>query len=212
MLLYAARRYGITGLGCTLSKHQAEYASKGVAQAGLQENITILREDYRNITGRFDKFVSIGMFEHVGKRFIPAFMEKTRELLRPGGVGLLHTVGKERHTAGDPWTMRYIFPGAYVPVLDQTIRAMGEGGLVPIDIENLRLHYARTLDEWARRFEMNTQNIEEMFDATVVRMWRMYLNGSAAAFRWGDIRLYQILFTKGLNDTLPLTREHLYGP
>lgn len=212
MLLYAARHHGITGLGCTLSEHQAEYAKKRVVQEGLEKSVTILRKDYRNVTGRFDKFVSIGMFEHVGKRFIPTFMEKTRELLRPGGVGLLHTVGKERHTAGDPWTMKYIFPGAYVPVLDQTIRAMGEKGLVPIDIENLRLHYVKTLDEWGRRFETNAPNIEEMFDAAVVRMWRMYLNGSAAAFRWGDVRLYQILFTNGPNNTLPLTREHLYRP
>jgi len=87
---------------------------------------------------------------------------------------------------------------------------MGEKGLVPVDIENLRLHYAKTLDEWAKRFEANAMKIERMFDAGLVRMWRMYLNGSSAAFRWGNIRLYQILFTNGLNNDLPLTREHLY--
>jgi cyclopropane-fatty-acyl-phospholipid synthase len=211
MLLYAARNYGVTGVGCTLSKHQAEYAKEAVAKEKLENTITILCEDYRNVTGQFDKFVSIGMFEHVGKGFIPTFMEKTRNLLKPGGFGLLHTVGKERDTAGDPWTARYMFPGAYIPMLDHVIRVMGEKRLVPIDIENLRLHYAATLDEWGRRLEANASTVEKLGGPAAVRKWRMYLNGSAAAFRWGDIRVYQILFTNGLNNALPLTREHLYA-
>lgn len=210
MLLYAAHHYGVSGVGCTLSERQARYAEERIAREGLTKSITILREDYRNLTGQFDKFVSIGMFEHVGKSFIPAFMEKTGNLLRQGGIGLLHTVGKERHTADDPWTMKYIFPGAHIPALDYVIREMGQRRLVPLDIENLRLHYAATLDEWGRRLEARAATIEKMFDSGVVRMWRMYLKGSAAAFRWGDTRLYQILFTNGINNTLPLTREHLY--
>lgn len=96
-------------------------------------------------------------------------------------------------------------------MLDHVIRAMGQRKLVPIDIENLRLHYAATLDEWARRLDANAPAIEKMFDPKLVRMWRMYLKGSAAAFRWGDVRVYQILFTNGINNTLPLTREHLYA-
>jgi cyclopropane-fatty-acyl-phospholipid synthase len=210
MLIYAARHYGTNGVGCTLSVNQAEYAKEKVAQAGLEREITILREDYRNLGGLFDKFVSIGMFEHVGKKFIATFTEKTKTLLKPGGIGLLHTIGKEYDSAGDPWTMRYIFPGAYIPILDQVIRAMGKMRLIPVDVENLRLHYAATLDEWARRFELNARKIGEMYDQRLVRMWRYYLNGSAAAFRWGDLRLYQILFTNGLNNSLPMTREHIY--
>lgn len=210
MLIYAARHYGIKGLGCTLSAHQAEYAKNRVAQEGLEKSITIMREDYRKIKGKFDKFVSIGMFEHVGKGMIPTFMEKTKVLVKPGGIGLLHTIGKERNTPLDPWTMKYIFPGGYLPVLDHVIRTMGETGFVPIDVENLRLHYAATLDEWAKRFEANVDQIEKMFGQRLIRTWRMYLRGSAAAFRWGDIRLYQILFTNGLCNSLPLTRGHLY--
>jgi cyclopropane-fatty-acyl-phospholipid synthase len=210
MLLYAARQYGVKGLGCTLSIHQAEYAKKRVAEKGLEKSITILLDDYRNIKGQFDKFVSIGMFEHVGKRLITTFMEKTKAMLKPGGIGLLHTIGKERDTPLDPWTMKYIFPGGHLPVLDHVIRTMGQMGLVPIDIENLRLHYAATLDEWAKRFETNVEQIEKMFGQKLVRMWRMYLRGSSAAFRWGDIRLYQILFTNGLSNALPWTRDHLY--
>jgi len=212
MLLYAARYYGVSGVGCTLSAHQAQYARERAAREGLDKSIVIHLSDYRNMAGTFDKFVSIGMFEHVGRGFFATFMERTRHLLRPGGLGLLHTVGKERRTAGDPWTMKYIFPGAYIPLLDEVIRAMGEKRLVPIDIENLRLHYAATLDEWGRRLEKNAPTIEKLAGPTAVRMWRMYLNGSAAAFRWGDIRLYQILFTNGPNNALPLTREHLYAP
>jgi cyclopropane-fatty-acyl-phospholipid synthase len=210
MLLYAARHYGVKGLGCTLSVSQAEYVKEKAALEGLEGKIKIIREDYRNMEGQFDKFVSIGMFEHVGKRYIPTFMEKTKSILKPGGMGLLHTVGKEADTARDAWTMRYIFPGAYIPILDHVVRAMGENGLVPVDIENLRLHYAATLDEWARRFEANADRIEEAFGRRFVRMWRMFLRGSAGAFRWGTIRAYQILFTNGLNNSLPLTREHVY--
>ncbi len=211
MLLYAASHYGVSGVGCTLSARQAQYARERAAREGLEKSITILLEDYRNMTGTFDKFVSIGMFEHVGKGFFGTFMERTRDLLKPGGLGLLHTVGKERRTAGDPWTMKYIFPGAYIPILDEVIRAMGEKSLVPLDIENLRLHYAATLDEWGRRLEENAPAIEKLAGSTAVRMWRMYLNGSAAAFRWGDARLYQIVFTNGPNNALPLTRERLYA-
>lgn len=210
MLLYAARHYGIEGVGCTLSGNQAGYARQKAAQAGLESRITILHEDYRNIEGRFDKFVSIGMFEHVGKGYIPTFMKKTRALLKPGGIGLLHTIGKERATVDDPWTMKYIFPGAHIPALDHVVRTMGERGLVPVDIENLRVHYAATLDEWAERFETNAGNIEKMFDERVVRTWRMFLRGSAGAFRWGDMRLYQILFTNGLNNEFPMTRDYMY--
>lgn len=210
MLIYAAKNYGVSGIGCTLSQPQVDLAIDKVKQEGLENQIKILLEDYRNLSGQFDKFVSIGMFEHVGKKFITGFMEKTRLLLKPGGIGLLHTIGKEKATSSDPWTRKYIFPGGYIPILDEIVREMGENSLIPIDIENLRLHYARTLDEWSKRFERNVEKIERMFDESFVRMWRMFLNGSAAGFRYGNIRVYQITFTNGLNNDLPLTRENLY--
>lgn len=210
MLIYAAKHYGVRGVGCTLSKPQVEYAAELVKREGLSEEISVVFDDYRNIRGVFDKFVSIGMFEHVGKKFIPTFMEKARSLLKRGGIGLLHTIGKERPTPGDPWTLKYIFPGGYIPVLDEIIRAMGKAGLVPTDIENIRLHYARTLEEWSKRFEANVNKIEAMFDASFVRMWRMFLNGSAVGFRYGATRLYHVLFTNGLNNAIPLTREYMY--
>jgi len=210
MLRYAAKHYGVRGVGCSLSKQQVEYATDLVKREGLSDKVSVVFEDYRKLEGQFDKFVSIGMFEHVGKQFIPTFMEKAKSLLKRNGIGLLHTIGEERSMPGDPWTLKYIFPGGYIPSLDEIVRTMGETGLVPTDIENLRLHYAKTVEEWCTRFEAQTKKIETMFDASFVRMWRMFLNGCVVNFRYGNPRLYQVLFTNGLNNTLPLTREYMY--
>ncbi|HSS29396.1 MAG TPA: cyclopropane-fatty-acyl-phospholipid synthase family protein [Nitrospiraceae bacterium] len=210
MLRYAAKHYGVRGVGCSLSKQQVEYATDLVTREGLSDKVSVVFEDYRKLEGQFDKFVSIGMFEHVGKQFIPTFMEKARSLLKRDGIGLLHTIGEERSMPGDPWTLKYIFPGGYIPSLDEIVRTMGETGLVPTDIENLRLHYAKTVEEWCTRFEAQTKKIETMFDASFVRMWRMFLNGCVVNFRYGNPRLYQVLFTNGLNNTLPLTRDYMY--
>ncbi len=211
MLIYAAKHYGIKGVGCTLSKQQVKFSQQKIRDAGLEAQISIQYMDYRDLTGQFDKFVSIGMFEHVGREFIPLFMKKIKTLLKPGGLGLLHTIGKEKKSSVNLWTMKYIFPGGYLPSLDEIVRAMGKIGLVPVDIENLRLHYAMTLDKWSERFEAHTDEIKQMFDETFVRMWRLFLNGSAASFRYGTIRLYHVAFTNGLNNALPLTRSELYG-
>lgn len=210
MLIYAAKNYHISGVGCTLSEPQVQLAQEKITQLGLRNRLTILKEDYRLLKGTFDKYVSIGMFEHVGKKFIRLFMEKTRSLLKFRGIGVLHFIGKEKASPGDPWTLKYIFPGGYIPLLDEVVRAMGEVGLIPIDIEDLRLHYARTLEEWSKRFEAQVEKIRNMFDESFVRMWRMFLNGSEAGFRYGNTRLYQITFTHGLNNNLPLTREYIY--
>ncbi len=210
MLIYAAKKYGVNGLGCTLSKPQVEYAQERIRKERLQQRIQVIYQDYRQLQGTFDKVVSIGMFEHVGKKYIPIFMDHVRKLLNRGGIGLLHTIGKEKDEPGDPWVRKYIFPGGYIPRLGEIIDAMGKHGLVPLDIENLRLHYARTLEHWAKRYEKNTEKITAMFDEKFVRMWRMFLNASIAGFRHGTTRLYQITFTHGLNNDLPWTREYLY--
>ncbi len=210
MLIYAAQHYGVKGVGCTLSKNQAEYAQEKIHSLGLDKQITILYQDYRTLEGQFDKYVSIGMFEHVGKQFYPVFMKKVASLLKPGGLGLLHTIGKEVASPPDPWTMKYIFPGGYLPVLNEITYHLGVAGFSTLDIENLRFHYAKTLDHWAERFERQVEKVREMFDERFVRMWRLFLNGSAAGFKWGDTRLFQITFSNGLNNELSLTREHIY--
>ena len=210
MLLHAARDYGTSGVGVTISNNQYQYGCRRIEELGLGERIEVKLQDYKQLAGKFDKFVSIGMFEHVGKRFIPAYMRRVAELLKKGGVGLLHTIAKEVESPGDAWITRYIFPGGYIPSLPETIQEMGRAGLCVLDVENLRTHYARTLDCWISNFERNIGRIQEMFDERFVRMWRLYLNASSAGFKYGTNRLYQILFSNGLNNHLPLTREYLY--
>lgn len=210
MLLRSASKYGIRGVGVTLSSNQSLYGSQRIAELGLGERIEVRLQDYRELTGKFDKFVSIGMFEHVGKRFIPVYMRKVAGLLKNGGVGLLHTIAKEVESATDAWMLRYIFPGGYIPSLSETIREMGRADLCVLEIEGLRLHYGRTLDCWIANFERNIAKIREMFNERFVRMWRLYLNASSAGFKYNGTRLYQILFSKGLNNGLPMVRDYMY--
>lgn len=211
MLLRSARECGAKGLGITLSKNQYEYVGRKIEELGQGKRIEVKQLDYRQLTGKFDKLVSIGMFEHVGKRFIPTFMRQVARLLKKGGTGLLHTIAKEVETPTDPWTLRYIFPGGYIPNLAETLREMGRAGLCVLDVEGLRPHYGRTLDCWIANFEKNIDRIREMFDESFVRMWRLYLNSSAAGFKYGDTRVYQILFSNGLNNDLPMLRGYETG-
>ncbi len=210
MLIFAAQKYGITGVGNTLSKNQHEYANRKIKALGLQDRIKVLYQDYRHLTGKFDKVVSIGMFEHVGKKFIPSFIQKVSDLLKTGGLGLLHTIGKDKQSTSDPWTNKYIFPGSYLPTLHEIAFAMGKTGFSILDVENLRLHYAKTLEKWLENFERNIERVRELFDEAFVKRWRLFLISSAAGFKYGESRLFQILFSNGLNNTLPSTRMHLY--
>lgn len=211
MLIHSAREYGITGVGNTLSPNQFEYANRKIEGLGLQDRLEIRLQDYRELSGEFDKFVSIGMFEHVGKEFIPVYMKKVAAILKKGGLGLLHTIARDVALPTDPWTLRYIFPGGYIPNLDEVVREMGRAGLSILDVEGLRIHYAKTLDRWIANFEGNAHRVREMYGEPFVRMWRLYLNTSSAGFKYGDIRLYQILFSNGLNNTLPLGRKYMYA-
>ena len=210
LVLHAARHHGVRALGCTLSQRQAELARERVRQAGLEDRVEIRVADYRELSGRFDRWVSVGMAEHVGKAYLPQFFDHVTERLRPGGLGLLHLIGKDRPGFGDPWTLTYIFPGGYLPSLDQLSRLMGRRDLRTVDVENLRPHYALTLDRWRERFEAHVDEIERMYDARFVRMWRLFLLSSAASFRYGNTRVFQILFTNGPSNEVPLTREGWY--
>ncbi len=210
MLIYAAKKYGITGVGNTISQNQYEYANRKIKELGLQDQIEVLYQDYRHLSGKFDKVVSIGMFEHVGKKFIPAFIQKVSDLLKTGGLGLLHTIGKDTPSPSDPWIFKYIFPGGYLPALHEITREMGKIGFSILDVENLWLHYAKTLEKWAENHEQNVEKVRELFDEAFVRRWRLFLNISIAGFKFGESRLFQILFSNGLNNALPTTRSHVY--
>ncbi len=210
MLIYAAQKYGINGVGITLSKNQYEDADRKIKELGLDSQIKVIYKDYRELSGRYDKVVSIGMFEHVGKKFIPVFIKKISVLLKKEGLGLLHTIGKDTPSSGDPWTFKYIFPGGYLPCLAEIVREMGKTGFSILDVENLRWHYAKTLEYWVENYELNVKKVREMFDEAFVRQWRLFLNGSIAGFSYGDSRLFQVLFSNGINNELPPTRAHVY--
>ena len=210
MLIHAVQNHGVTALGNTISRSQYEHARSKIKDLGLEDKIEVVCEDYRNLTGKYDKVVSIGMFEHVGQEFIPVFMQKLDQLLKKGGLGLLHTIGKDKPSASDPWMWKYIFPGNHLPTPDEIAREMGVAGFSLLDVENLRLHYARTLDLWADNFERNVEKVRQMFGDAFVRMWRLYLRAASAGFKYGELRVFQVLFAKGLNDDVPLTRDHVY--
>ena len=211
MLAHAATEYGVEGVGYTLSEEQHSYANQRFKDLGLYPGVRVELDDYRDIKGEFDKFVSIGMFEHVGKEYYGVFFEKVHELLVGGGIGLLHTIGTEKESDTDPWIATYIFPGGYLPTLAQIAHYMGERDLAITDVENLRLHYARTLDAWAAGFEAHEEEIRAQLGDSFVRMWRFYLNSSSAGFKWGDTRVFQVAFTNGLRFDLPMTRAYLHA-
>ncbi len=196
-LIYAASKYNIKGVGCTISKNQYEYANEKIKELGLQDRIEVLYEDYRNLKGKFNKFVSIGAYEHIGKNYAFMFFNKLNEILEDKAVGLLHTIGHNEPLETDPFTIKYIFPGGYLPSLEELIRRIRSVGFYTIDVENLRPHYARTLDEWIKRFQSNIDKVRSMFDERFVRMWWLYLNGASVSFKYGDCQVYQILFSKG---------------
>ena len=193
-----------------VNKFKGDFRSK-IRNLGLEDRIVVVCEDYRNVTGKYDKIVSVGMFGHVGQEFIPVFMRKVDQLLKKGGPGLLHTIGKDKASTSDPWMWKYIFPNNYLPTLDEIAREMGMAGFSLLDVENLRLHYARTLDRWADNFERNVEQVRRMFDDALVRMWRLFLRGASAGFQYGELRVFQVLFSKGLNNDLPMTRDHVYS-
>lgn len=211
MLTHTASAYGVEGIGCTLSTEQHAYADRRLKDLGLHPRVRVELADYREVRGEFDKFVSIGMFEHVGKEHYGIFFDKVRELLVDGGIGVLHTIGRERPGDIDPWVGTYIFPGAHVPTLAQLAQTMSERDLTITDVENLRLHYAHTLEAWAASFESHADEISERLGEPFVRMWRFYLNSTCAGFEWGDSRVLQVAFTNGLRADLPLTRAYLYA-
>jgi cyclopropane-fatty-acyl-phospholipid synthase len=211
MLAHAAAEYGVEGVGYTLSEEQYAYANERLKDVGLYPRVRVELADYREITGKYDKFVSIGMFEHVGKEYYGVFFDKVRELLVSGGIGLLHTIGSEKESETDPWIATYIFPGSHLPTLAQIAQNMGDRDLVITDVENLRLHYARTLDAWAAEFEAHEDEIRGRLGDSFVRMWRFYLNSCSAGFKWGDTRVFQVAFTNGLRFDLPMTRAYLHA-
>ncbi|MBS0639378.1 MAG: class I SAM-dependent methyltransferase [Proteobacteria bacterium] len=189
MAMYMASEFGAQVTGVTLSTEQLEEARARVAARGLSDRVRFELLDYRKVTGKFDRVVSIGMFEHVGVPHYKAFFDVVRARLEPDGLALLHSIG----TSGPPaatnrWLGKYIFPGGYSPALSEVLPAIEKSGLVATDIEILRLHYAHTLREWRRRFDAKRETIKGLYDERFCRMFAFYLSGCELAFRyWGEM-------------------------
>jgi cyclopropane-fatty-acyl-phospholipid synthase len=210
LALHMARHYGIKVRAFNISREQVAYARERAAREGLSSQVEYVQDDYRNISGRYDAFVSVGMLEHVGVVNYPALGEVIARSIGSNGRGFIHSIGRNRPAPLSPWIERRIFPGAYPPSLAEMMRIFEPHDFSVLDVENLRLHYAQTLRHWLALFEAASSRVREMFDEKFVRMWRMYLAGSVAGFTTGALQLFQVVFAPRDNNDVPMTREHLY--
>jgi cyclopropane-fatty-acyl-phospholipid synthase len=209
LALDLARDSGANVLGVTLSENQIAVARQRSLDARLAERCKFELVDYRALGGTYDRIVSVGMFEHVGAAYYPAFFAKLRELLADDGAVLLHTIGRtDGPGSTNPWVAKYIFPGGYVPALSEVMQAAEQSGLIVTDVEILRLHYAETLKEWRRRFLANRAEAARLYDERFCRMWEFYLAGSEMAFRHDSEVVFQIQLAKR-QSALPLTRDYM---
>lgn len=209
LLIEAAKKYKIKGTGITLSEEQYREFQNRIRKEGLEELLTVELMDYRELEKshwEFDRVVSVGMAEHVGRENYQLFINCINNVLKPGGLLLLHFISELKEHPGDPWIKKYIFPGGVVPSLREMVSCLAEDSFHVMDVENLRNHYNRTLLCWEKNFREHTDEVREMFDEKFVRMWELYLASCAATFHNGVIDIHQILASKGINNELPLVR------
>lgn len=211
LAMYLAQHYGVEVVGITLSQEQLAVARRRAKARGLDNHICFSLEDYREHQGYYDRIVSVGMFEHVGKPFYPVFFSQVKNLLTPDGIALLHTIGRSGPPGvTNPWIRKYIFPGGYIPALSEIEIAIEHSGLVLTDAEVLRLHYAKTLSAWAERFERHRDEIVDLKGEVFARMWEFYLHASEVSFRLWDNVVFQLQLTRHPT-AAPITRDYLYS-
>ena len=209
LALYLAEVAGARVTGITLSQEQYARAQQRALERGRAKNAIFRLEDYRDVTGRFDRIVSVGMFEHVGVGFYDTFFRKGVQLLADDGVFLLHTIGRSGPpSVTNPWIAKYIFPGGYIPALSEVLTAIQHAGLMVTDVEILQLHYAETLKAWRERFLAHREDVERLYDGRFVRMWEFYLASSEMAFRESDLVVFQIQMAKR-KGVVPATRDYI---
>jgi cyclopropane-fatty-acyl-phospholipid synthase len=197
-------------MGITLSQNQLDYCQKKVNELNLENQVTFKLMDYRELDEKFDRIVSVGMFEHVGRKFYKKFFKQLENLLSDSGISLIHTIGSVNPPRDPhPWITKYIFPGGYTPSLSEVTTPIEKAGLVVSDIEVLKLHYSHTLRHWKENCIKNKEQIVKMFDERFFRMWEFYLAGCEIAFKWGDQVVYQFQLTKSYTST-PITRDYIY--
>lgn len=209
LLIKAAKEYGIKGLGITLSKEQKAEFERRIAAEHLEDKLEVMLLDYRDLPSlgrKFDRVVSVGMMEHVGRGNYEEFLSAVKQILVPGGVFLLHYISALKEYPGDAWIKKYIFPGGVVPSLREIMQIAGDLRFYTIDVESLRRHYNKTLLCWNKAFQEHRAEVVEMFDERFARMWELYLCACAATFMNGIIDVHQILFTNDVNNELPMTR------
>jgi cyclopropane-fatty-acyl-phospholipid synthase len=211
LALYMAQVADVEVTGITLSVEQLRVAERRAAALGLSDRVKFELIDYRELAGRrFDRIVSVGMFEHVGVVHYPAFFQKVKELLADDGIALLHSIGRADGPGNtNPWIRKYIFPGGYSPAISEVVPVVEKTGLWITDIEVLRLHYAETLKNWRTRFLANRERVKAIYDERFCRMWEFYLAGSEVAFRWQGHVNFQMQIAKRV-DTVPLTRDYMF--
>lgn len=207
---FMAREYGARVRAYNISRQQIVFARDKAKEEGLNDRVEYIEDDYRNASGGCDVFVSVGMLEHVGVVNYPSLGRVIDKCLRPDGRGLIHSIGRNRPRLMNRWIEKRIFPGAYPPTLKEMAAIFEPYNFSILDVENLRLHYALTLEHWLERFDENVATVRELFDERFVRAWRLYLTGSIAAFRLGDLQLFQVVFNRGDSNDVPMTRQHLY--
>ena len=197
-------------VGITLSKNQLEYAQQKTKEMNLENQVEFRLADYRQFNEKFDRVVSVGMFEHVGRKFYNKYFNKVFDFLNEDGVALIHTIGSVNPPRGpQPWITKYIFPGGYTPSLSEVSLPIEKSGLIISDIEVLRMHYAHTLKNWKERFMSKKGEVLEMFDEKFFRMWEFYLVSCEMAFKWSDQVVFQFQLTKKFKAT-PITRDYIY--
>ncbi|MCI8327546.1 MAG: methyltransferase domain-containing protein [Lachnospiraceae bacterium] len=209
LLKRAVQKYGVIGVGITLSKEQAKKAREDIQREGLEEKISIQLMDYRDLKSsrwRFDRVVSVGMLEHVGRENYPLFLKCVKSVLNPSGLFLLHYISALKEHPGDAFIKKYIFPGGMVPSLREIIHLMSEEQFYILDVESLRRHYSKTLLCWRENFLAHREEIIKMQGIEFTRMWELYLTACAATFKNGVIDLHQILISNGINNEIPMTR------
>jgi cyclopropane-fatty-acyl-phospholipid synthase len=209
LALYIAEHIGARTTGITLSQEQLHSASRRAAERELGKRVDFKSLDYRDVTGPFDRIVSVGMFEHVGISFYDDFFAKCAAVLADDGVMLLHSIGRSGGPSStSAWIAKYIFPGGYIPALSQVLPAIERAGLLVTDIEILRLHYAETIKAWRARFLAHRDEVSRLYDARFVRMWEFYLACSETAFRHQNMMVMQIQMTKR-QGVVPVTRDYI---
>lgn len=218
LVIRAAQKFGARCVGVTLSQNQFDLATERVRAAGLQDRIEIRLQDYRDVTGQFDRITSVGMFEHVGRKNLPKYFKRVRELLAGDGVVMNHGITSSDPEGGDvsygggDFIDRYVFPNGELPHVSLALQAMQQGGLEAFDVENLRRHYAQTLRCWSDSYEAHSDKARALVDEEKFRIWRIYLAGCAYAFENDDVAIYQIVGRKAgrAAQTLPWSRRYIY--